>query len=581
MKSESKKWISSIFARLLLTFLAIMLPIFLLSLRMYSWGTNTLRQRIFDSMNAQVSFSISNLESEIGRIQISLYNCASDADLQLLALSAQDVSDFDKSQAVSRLYQHLYQIKLSSRYIEDVSAYIPQYGGIVSSNSYYATFNSEEFNKYNSMLPDTGKYFIKVNGGKYLVLKAKLKMPDTNTPAFILVVKLSESEMKDTLAELETNGTSMLLINYDNQYTSLKNSEAAITNSIQSLVIDNFKIKTSNIIDYKEEKNKYSVIYQSSKSLNIAVVSFTEDYKVFKPLEKYKAWFIIFTFSSILIIILYAFSTHKFINEPLGELVGAFKKVEKGDLSIAIEHKQNDEFKYLYYRFNAMVQNLNTLIDQAYKQKLLAQRATLKQLQSQIDPHFLYNSFFILHRLIKKNDNDNAQVFSKELGNYFKFVTRSAADEVTLQEEVEHAKTYCNIQSMRFSRRISVQFDELPEEYKNITVPRLILQPLIENAFEHGLKDKVSNGLLDISFEIGNGVLSINIEDNGDNLTAEQIENMKRSLLEMDEYVENTALLNIHKRIVLSFGEENGLTIARGRSGGLKITVNIKFNEVV
>ncbi|GJM75129.1 hypothetical protein HMSSN036_73450 [Paenibacillus macerans] len=104
----------------------------------------------------------------------------------------------------------------------------------------------------------------------------------------------------------------------------------------------------------------------------------------------------------------------------------------------------------------------------------MAQRAELKQLQSQINPHFLYNSFFILNTMAKTGDTERIEQFTTLLGEYFEFVTRNASDLVALEQEIHHARMYAEIQELRFSRRIQVRFDTLPDELRSIPVPRLI-----------------------------------------------------------------------------------------------------------
>ena len=116
------------------------------------------------------------------------------------------------------------------------------------------------------------------------------------------------------------------------------------------------------------------------------------------------------------------------------------------------------------------------------------QNIELKQLQSQINPHFLYNSFFNIYRLAKDEDYENLTCFTQYLGSYYQYITRSASDEVSLLDEYNHAKTYCNIQQMRFHNRLELKMAPLPEAFAGYRVPRLIMQPIIENAFEHGLK---------------------------------------------------------------------------------------------
>jgi len=96
--------------------------------------------------------------------------------------------------------------------------------------------------------------------------------------------------------------------------------------------------------------------------------------------------------------------------------------------------------------------------------------------------------------MARVGDYDTLERFTEQLGEYFRFVTRSAADEVPLSAEVNHARVYTEIQAMRFSNRIKVYFDDMPEEYSKIQVPRLILQPIIENAFVHGLEKNLLMG---------------------------------------------------------------------------------------
>jgi two-component system sensor histidine kinase YesM len=259
--------------------------------------------------------------------------------------------------------------------------------------------------------------------------------------------------------------------------------------------------------------------------------------------------------------------------------VKAFKQVESGDFNVPINHRHDDEFRYIYRRFNAMVENLNALIEQVYKQKILAQKAELKQLQSQINPHFLYNSFFILNTMTRIGDYENLEKFTEQLGEYFQFVTRSAADEITLSKEVNHARVYTEIQTMRFSNRIRVEFDDLPKEFSNLIVPRLILQPIIENAFEHGLEKKTENGLLKISFLKVEDELHIVIEDNGEAMTSNYLEKLQSDLMENGNSKEVTGMININQRIRLRFGTERGITVTNGDMGGLKVTVHIRLME--
>lgn len=263
------------------------------------------------------------------------------------------------------------------------------------------------------------------------------------------------------------------------------------------------------------------------------------------------------------------------IKQPLEGLIKAFKTVEQGNFEINIECNSNRELMYLYSSFNSMVKQIKNLIDQVYKQKILYQKSELKQLQSQINPHFLYNSYFVLYDMAVNEDYENLADFARHMGTYFQYITRNSLQFARLYEEVEHARIYANFQARRFRNRIKMYFEDLPECLHDRIVPKVILQPVIENAYEHGLKNKISDGLLKISFEYTDHSFDIIVEDNGDDLRDDDIRSLQNLLMNDDDSMECTGLVNIHRRIVLSCGAGSGVSVSRGEWGGLKVVLHI------
>jgi len=300
---------------------------------------------------------------------------------------------------------------------------------------------------------------------------------------------------------------------------------------------------------------------------------------IFNSMQKYRFWFFLFSVASLIIIGVFSFSMNRFIQRPINKLINAFQRLENGDMSFEIQHAYDDEIENLYQHFNGMIKKLDLMIKHEYLQEIMVKRAELKQLQSQINPHFLYNSFFILYTMTRRGEYEMLEKFELQLGEYFQFLTRNASDEVPLSREVEHARTYCEIQSLRFSNRIQISFDTLPPEYAAIAVPRLILQPIVENAFEHGLESKEAGGLLRISFENGHDFLDIVIEDNGDGLSEMDVAGMQNSLVSEGNAIETTGTVNIHKRIQLKFQSGSGLMVSRGGLGGLKVVIHLVLQE--
>jgi two-component system sensor histidine kinase YesM len=226
-----------------------------------------------------------------------------------------------------------------------------------------------------------------------------------------------------------------------------------------------------------------------------------------------------------------------------------------------------------------MVQNLQQMINEVYEQKYRAQHAELRQLQSQINPHFLYNSLFILNRLAKKS-KDQVQIdFTKYLSNYFHFMTRNSSSEVLLSDEVAHARNYVDIQTIRFSHLIDVRFDPLPPAMASIAVPRLILQPIVENAYKYGLEHRESGGRLSVSFETKENDAFIYIEDNGEQVDGNTIQRLQKMLDEFNLSQETTGLINLHRRLVYHFGSKYGISLTMGAKSGLRVTVCLPMDS--
>lgn len=148
-------------------------------------------------------------------------------------------------------------------------------------------------------------------------------------------------------------------------------------------------------------------------------------------------------------------------------------------------------------------------------------------------------------------------------------------DTVPLIKEIEHANTYLNIQHMRFRNILTVHQGKFPKELSSFLVPRLMLQPIIENAFSHGLKD-VEKPYLSIRYLHSSSDFSIVVEDNGNSLTEEMYDSLKAKLDSNDLTMETTAIINIHRRLKLHFGKDSGIHIDRRDDGGLTVTICIK-----
>lgn len=563
---------NTIFLRLIVTFLLIMVPILLFAVYLYHWNVQTASSDITKTAAAQSAFYLTDLENEIERMKLLQYSLLEDDNLNELVLTWETMATIARTENMNSLIKRLYTVQNSSMYIKDVSVHIAAIGRTISAGDGVREFKTERFREIRSVF-GSGSQLIEWNGGLFLGAMKQRGIKGAE-PLFTVEIELDQQKLQEALTQFNTYPGSGTLLLSDSAKVAVANGTGELANvgvplylrEIPALLVDNPSRLTVN-------GNRYYAVQAHSPDLELSIYRFIPEKVVQKPLSKFYKWAWGFAAAALGIFGAFALSTYKFIHKPMLTLVKSFRRIEHGDLSIHIAHESKDEFRYLYGRFNQMVDNLRSLIDQVYKQKIMAQRAELKQLQSQINPHFLYNSFFILNTMAKTGDTERIEQFTTLLGEYFEFVTRNASDLVALEQEIHHARMYAEIQELRFSRRIQVRFNPLPDELRPLPVPRLIVQPIIENAFKHSLEKKTKGGLIVVRFEQAGGQVSIIVEDNGDRLTDEALEQIRKSLYEEQEQAETTGMVNIHRRIRITFGEDAGLRTERSELGGLSVTI--------
>lgn len=608
MRVTSIPWRNTIFVRMLATFLAILVPIYVLSLSLYNRGLNAARVEIEKSALSQTSFYLQGLEQEIERIRILQYDCLNDDSLEKLTYRHEALLPYETLDRIQLLRSRLYSIQNSSAYIRNVRVHVSPIRRTISSVDGLDGLDEASFVNHRIPANLSGAQILHLDGRMLLsTLKADRAM---NATALSMVeIELEPDTFQHALAQFNAwPGSGSYLVDLESggiveqrtedgdpiptgisptglatPVSTLPDESSTSTLPAEPLAspethVDRQPSATAagNGAQYiRVGGTGYLLLQVQSDYLNLQLVRYIPDRFVLEPLRAFHAWVWGFAAVALAVILGYSIFAYRSMHKPLVELVSSFQRVENGDLKVVIPHDPHNEFGYLYKRFNAMVRNLDTLIDQSYRQRILVQRAELRQLQSQINPHFLYNSFFILNTMARLGDTDSLVIFTKQLGEYFRFIARNASDEVPLAQEAQHAQIYADIQAMRFSRRMQVSFDIPPEPVSGLMVPRLILQPIIENAFMHSLEKKERNGLLQVRFEVEADRLRIIVSDNGDTLADDRLAELRKRLDSEDEQAEVTGLTNIHRRVRLRFGAESGLRLERSAMGGLQATIEI------
>ncbi len=573
-KIPAKAMRNTIFVRLLTTYFFIILPIILLGIYLYNWSYQNASNEISRNMKAQLTAYLDDLNREIEWMEIQQYDLLQDGDLNKMALMWEQMSSVDRKASLNDVLPRLVSIKNSSAYIKDVDVHVRSIDKTITAMTGINPFEVERYEDISrvSARPNSRPFRI---GNSFHLAAFKQGAKKGQEPLFAVAIELDEEMLKESLNQLGLYPESgSFLISELSEFALAGREETA---RIMQGYMENGRMSEASSLEV--DGASYLIDQAYSDELRLSIVTYLPTDAVKRPLSKFYAWAWLFALMTLLAQLIYGYSTYKFVHKPLLILVQSFRKMEGGTFDMQIEHRKNDEFGYLYDRFNHMLKRLQTLIDQDFKQKLMMQKAELKQLQSQINPHFLYNSFFILNSLAKTGDNERIEMFTNMLGEYFRFITRNGEDNVKLAEEVRHSRMYTEIQKLRFSRRITVEFQELPVELELIKVPRLIIQPIIENAYEHSLEKLSGEGLLRVSFDSSPDEIRISVEDNGAGISDDEIAALGNRLEDTDQSHEMTGMINIHRRITLTYGKGSGLFLSRSPLNGLKVVIVIRLTR--
>ncbi|MET3941501.1 two-component system sensor histidine kinase YesM [Paenibacillus sp. PvP094] len=568
----AQSWLNSIFARLIMTYLAFVIPLILLGVYLYHWSYDTASQEISLSTDRRLNQFAMELNREIEWMELQQFDIAEDRKLNRLAILWNMMDQVERRETLNYLSERLAAFKNSSAYIRNVYVHIPSVNKSVSAMQGIDDFDQESFSYFSSTREEKGIRFT-VKGDNLNLSAVRLTGQRGEDPLFVVQVELDNAEVQNELSQLNLYPESATLLIEDKTGLAISDQrrDAILSSHRKSSLTNpqsNFQVSVEDTV--------YHVNQLHISTLGLSVATYLPEEIVTKPLSRFVQWAWIFAITSFIAIAAYLYSSYKLIHMPLLLLVKRFKKMEGGVLDIPINHHRKDEFGFLYSRFNLMIENLQQLIDRDFKMTMMMQRAELRQLQSQINPHFLYNSFFILNSLARTGDTDRIEQFTNMLGEYFRFITRNGTDHVPLKEEVEHSRIYTEIQQLRFSRRIKVDFGQVPLEMEHIQVPRLIIQPIIENAYEHSLEKNTDMGLLRVHFYMEESFIEFVVEDNGNELRMEDIELLQERLLNETSTDEMTGLMNIHRRLRLTYGEKSGLFLSRSELQGLRVAVRIQ-----
>lgn len=280
-----------------------------------------------------------------------------------------------------------------------------------------------------------------------------------------------------------------------------------------------------------------------------------------------------------LLILFLSYSIPLSITRPITELCKVTDQVAKGDLTIRSNIKTGAEVKKLSDSLNTMIDKINELLEQVKEEQVRLRKAEFERLQSQINPHFLYNTLDAIIWLAEAGQQKKVVSMVGSLSEFFRTSLNRGKDIIPIREELQHVRSYLEIQQMRYQDILQYEID-VPEELKEYLIPKITIQPLVENALYHGIKNKRGTGMITVSGKREEDFFLIQIRDNGIGIDKKRLEQVRdgiknKILTGKDMY----GLYNVHERIRLNFGEKYGISIESVYGESTTVDVCLPYME--
>lgn len=276
------------------------------------------------------------------------------------------------------------------------------------------------------------------------------------------------------------------------------------------------------------------------------------------------------------------------IQKPISDMEKLSTKVSNGDLTARIDIPHVNELNTLAENLNTMAGQIDLLIQKNMEEQKNFQKAEMKALQAQITPHFLYNTFDTIVWLAEEEHTEEVVRITKAFSDFLRISLSRGHEWITISQELEHIKNYLTIQKIRYADILNYSIDA-DEALMDVKMIKLVLQPLIENAIYHGIKNKRGRGKLKVSVHFTNDsrtFVCFTVEDNGAGFTEErlgQVRNELRTGAQDSEKLSSVyGLYNVNKKLKLYYGEKTeGLLIESEAGKGSKISFTIPVNAEI
>ncbi|WP_138755021.1 sensor histidine kinase [Paenibacillus sinopodophylli] len=536
------------------------------------------KKTLESSASKQMEFTIQQLEQSLRQLEKQTLLLAYDSSIKAYA-SSEEFPEYLNHLLMRKTIEEKLELQSQAEpLISELNVYWPSIQEVLS------TSETKQFDQKELAEKPMNRWFSRAHNDKltfhFLLVNPTVLSSDFDNAVSVVETTISSEYLRSALKGLDNtgNGTSFFYFSKDDVIKNTEVNTKLFPLFIKENVLDGSTTTHPKVTVFEMDNVEYLVQSIQSPSLGGTLVSYIELNEFLNPLQKVN-WLVNGSFVFLFITgITFSYMFYRHFRLPFGYLVRKIEKLGTGDYGSRATLKTNTEFDYLFDRFNDMASRTQSLIENVYEEKVRTREAEYKHLQSQINPHFLYNCLFYIVSMANKSP-DAVISMAKNLSSFYRYITRKAGETTTLEDEIRLIESYLEVQSLR-NKRLTYTID-IQSSMLELSVPSLLLQPLVENAIVHGIEQKQDSGNIHIRGVVNGSHYLIHVDDDGIGLSEGELHLLNDRVHSSYQNTEEMGcgLRNVHHRLVNRYGNFSGLTFASNEWGGFRVTLEILYRK--
>ena len=405
---------------------------------------------------------------------------------------------------------------------------------------------------------------------EYSLLK-EIRSVSTTREMGCLIISVKQDYLNRNLNSSFMSGRgSVIVLDTEGNYVCGKECDAELSETLKQM-----DGSSSDFQEVVYNKETFLVTDRKLEEKGLILYGIISSRAMYKDATNLFQWIILLIFAILFVILWFAMKFSGSITRPLREMAEAMDTASCNKFSNRLTIKSSDEVGQLAQHFNEMQAEIQDLIDNVYQQKLLQKEAEFQMLQAQINPHFIYNVLDSISWTARSHQLDEMADMVSSFSKLLRLsISRRTA--ITVREELDCIQNYLFIQKVRYKDRITALIDVDPV-LQDLIIPKLILEPLVENAVVHGLESKEEKGMILLIGEMEEQTVTFTIKDNGVGIPNDRIQEIMQKQAQTDSVHTGLGIMTVHQRIQHVYGTEFGVSIESTVGVGTKIYVRFPY----